>query len=246
MTMDIYEISVTNKIKFSIFAYICCFIILFLFYRSNIVGFLGAFGFKFLEKYYKAFYKDMRKKESREQLKDLLYQISSSVSAGRNMENALSDGDEYLSKVYDEKALFLKELKRTNQHISKSKMDDLTALSEMAQRCQLEDLNNFVETYSICKDSGGNLSEAVRKCTIILIEKMEIEKEIEKTIAQRKIECGIVALMPVVILIFLNFTSFSYLEVMYQTYQGKFIMSLALIIYIGAIRFMVKFFEVNV
>ena len=44
----------------------------------------------------------------------------------------------------------------------------LSADISRAFNFQIDDIDNFVETYEICKESGGDLKSAVAKCTTIL------------------------------------------------------------------------------
>ena len=65
---------------------------------------------------------------------------------------------------------------------------------------------------------------------IILGEKIAIENEIRATASQKKIEGRIIASMPVFIIVFLQVISPNYLNVMYETITGRFLMTAALIV----------------
>lgn len=61
----------------------------------------------------------------------------------------------------------------------------------------------------------------------ILIEKIEIEREIETLTGQKKFEGKIIMLMPVLVIIFLNLFSPEYIEILYTCVAGRIIMTTA-------------------
>lgn len=62
----------------------------------------------------------------------------------------------------------------------------------------------------------------------ILNDKMSIEKEIKTLVAQKKLEGKIITVMPLCVIIFLNIISPDYLQVLYSTFAGRIVMTLAL------------------
>ncbi|HZK88432.1 MAG TPA: hypothetical protein VFC27_04680, partial [Anaerovoracaceae bacterium] len=83
--------------------------------------------------------------------------------------------------------------------------------------------------YAICKETGGDMEKAIVKTSQIIMEKMNIEKEMRVLSAQKKFEGKLISIMPILVIIFLRITSPSYLEPLYATLAGKIIMSLSLI-----------------
>lgn len=57
---------------------------------------------------------------------------------------------------------------------------------------------------------------------------MSIEKEIKTLVAQKKLEGKIITVMPLCVIIFLNIISPDYLQVLYSTFAGRIVMTLAL------------------
>ena len=73
-------------------------------------------------------------------------------------------------------------------------------LRDMSARCGIDDINSFAETFAVCNRLGGNLKKVVVDSRDIISDKIEIEMEIQTTVAANKNEINIMCVMPFVII----------------------------------------------
>ena len=140
-----------------------------------------------------------RKKVILLQFRDMLDSLSNSFSAGKNTIGAFADAYADLKMTYGEKAPIVNELKIILKGLYNNfTIEDL--LKSMTGRCGLEDINNFAETFVVCNRMGGNLKRIVSESKDIINDKIEIEMEIQATIASNKNEINILCVMPFVII----------------------------------------------
>lgn len=169
-----------------------------------------------------------RRKQLRMQFQDFLGCLGSSLDVGRHFQEALSEAMVGMGKMYGEDEPMMAAAAEMEQKMLLAGASDVQVLVEFAEEADLEDVDNFLQVYRACRQSGGDLSGAVRKCALQLQEKLRIEQEIELMISQKRYEGRIITLMPALILLFLRIVSPAYLEVLYRTFQGVFMMTVCL------------------
>ncbi|MFQ7110232.1 MAG: type II secretion system F family protein [Anaerovoracaceae bacterium] len=180
------------------------------------------------------------------QFKDMLYSLSASVAAGRQMEEAIVEAEENLSVMYGEKEPIMKELKYMKINITENKESDKLLLKDFACRSKIEDIEDFVQVYITCRNMGGDLEKIIGHTTEILTDKMSIEREIRAITSQKKTEGRIISMMPLVMLLMLNIFSYSYIEPLYSTFAGRLIMSGALAAMVFGIYLMEKISDIEI
>ena len=70
----------------------------------------------------------------------------------------------------------------------------------MSARCGIDDINSFAETFAVCNRLGGNLKKIVSESRDIINDKIEIEMEIQTTIAASKNEINVMCIMPFIVI----------------------------------------------
>ena len=200
----------------------------YLFYRSLLISLAaGLFGRAVLP-LYEAYMAEKRRRELNAQFRDLLGSLSSSIAAGRQMENALLEAVSTLSAIYPEDAPIMRELRHMERGICENHESDRDLLSNLAVRSRSEDIISFVQVYLTCRNTGGDLGKVISHTSQILSDKMEISEQIHAITAQRKFEGRLICLMPVVMLLALNLLSRTYIDVLYSCLAGRLIMTLCL------------------
>lgn len=171
-----------------------------------------------------------RKKQLNYQFKDALYSLNAALQAGYSMESAVICCIRDLEKLYPENADILREFRcmETQMHIS---VPLETLFLDLAERSKLEDVENFAAVFAAAKRSGGDLSGIVQKTARMLTDKIEVKKEIEATVAAKKMEQVIMSAMPFGIIVYMQVTSPGFLQVLYGNIFGVITMSLCLGIY---------------
>ena len=243
---SVYELSDREKMVFYLGGYICIFAVVYLFYHSVILSLLSGVLIKFAMPYLRKQLADKRMNRLNLQFKDMLYSLSASVASGRQMEEAIIEAEENLSTMYDEDELIMRELKHMRVSIVENKESDKLLLKDFAARSRSEDISNFVQVYITCRNMGGDLEKIIGHTTEVLTDKINIEREIRAVTSQKKTEGRIISLMPLLMLLFLNMFSYSYIEPLYCTFAGKIIMTGALAATFYGVYLMEKISDIRI
>lgn len=211
-----YNMTSLEKAKYIAFAAVLIFVAGYIFF-SNIILSAIISGLSFVSPVIAR--KHLVKKQKNNlkmQFKDALNSISSSLSAGRSVEESFRSSLGDLRILYlDEDTLILKELELINRKVEMNETIE-EALQEFAIRADLEDVTNFVDVFSICKSTGGNLIEVIKNTSNIINQKIEIKNEIDIQIAEQKLSQKILNIMPFGLLILIAVSSPDYIAPLYS------------------------------
>lgn len=243
---DNYKLQSVQARNYYMFTCISLFLIGYIFYFNLLIAVFMTFLAMPFKKTYIKFKVKQQKEILRQQFRDLLYSLSASISAGRQMSEALIEGNKNLALMYGEKEPIMQELQYITKSIQDSRATDEMLLKDFAYRSGIEEIINFADVYSICRTTGANLGAMISKATEVIMDKMAIDREIKSITAQKKAEAKIISSMPVIIIVFLNLVSPGYLDSLYYTFLGRIIMTSALIIIIISYYIMDKMVEVKV
>ncbi len=243
---DNYQLDGLQRKKYYLLAGTGLFFIGYVFYANVIISICMILFALPLKKVYIKFKIKQQKELLRQQFRDLLYSLASSVAAGRQMSEALAEGNSNLSFMYDETAPIRQELRYMEKCIKESRTADEILLKDFAYRSGVEEIINFADVYSTCRTTGANVAEMISKAASVIMDKMTIDREIKSIIAQKKLETKIISAMPIVVIIFLNFVSPGYLNSLYDTVLGRIIMTASLTVMVISYYIMNKMVEVKV
>lgn len=200
----------------------------YLFYHSAIAGFLlSAFALA-VPGWYKKMRIRKRMNELRQQFKQGLHALVTSLTAGRSIENAFAAAASDLGFLYNHPQTFIVvEFHRINRKMTNGEPVE-SALSDFCRRSGLEELNQFLDVFTTCKRTGGNLAEVMRRTSQIIGDKMEIEQEISVQLAQKRFESRILGAAPLGVIALLYWSSPDYMEPLYGNASGAVIMTTGL------------------
>ena len=222
---SVYEMNNRERILFFGAGYLAAAILVFLFYHSLILSAVSGFLVVKLKPYYESYRARQRMQKLNVQFKDMLYSLSSSIAAGRQMPEALIEAADSLCIMYGPSEPIMMELNHMKRCIIENNESDRELLADFARRSCCEDIHNFVQVYIICRNMGGDLEKIIARTSLILTDKMNIEREIKAITAQKKFEGRLIALMPVAMLLILNLLSPSYIVPLYSGLPGRLIMT---------------------
>lgn len=223
-----YKLSAKEKYSFYIAGYAAVFLICYLFYRSILFSLIGGFIVVIILPIYKKWKAEQQRTLLLAQFKDMLYSLSSYVAANMQISEALEGCLENLRFLYDEDTPLVKELRYMVVNIKENKENDIRLLRDLAYRSHCEDIENFVQVYSACIVTGGDLENVMKNSIEIIMDKITIEREIRTLTSQKRFEGNIITAMPLIVIMFLNVFSPDYLEPLYKTLPGRLIMTAAL------------------
>ena len=241
-----YDLSKREKCLLYSAGYMCIFSVVYLFYHNLIISALSGLIVRFLRPIAEEVLARRRKATLEIQFKDMLYSLSSSIVAGRQMAEAIIEANNTLQIMYGEDEPIMTELRHMKANIEGNKESDKVLLQDFAVRSHSEDIDNFVQVYVTCRNMGGNLEGIIGHTAGVITDKMNIEKEIRVITNQKKLEGRVVALMPIAMLLVMNILAYSYIEPLYSTIIGRLIMTGALITIASGVYIMEKMSRIEV
>lgn len=175
-----------------------------------------------------------RKKETAVQFKDTILSVSANQKAGYSIENAFSQAYEDMELLYGKESMICRELYITVAGL-KSNVPIESLLYDFGKRSGVEDIIEFSQVFAVAKRSGGNLTEIIERSASVIEDKIETEKEIEVVISARQMEQKIMNVVPFGILLYISAASKGFFDVLYKNAVGVVIMSICMLIYVGAV-----------
>ena len=188
---------------------------------------------------------EIRQRKLLLEFKDAMQSVSSTLMAGYSMENAWRVAEQEIRELYGENSYLAGELQQINAAVRMNEPIEKELL-QFAKRSGCEDILSFAEVFQFAKRSGGDFGKILRTTAGRISDKLEVEREVETVIAGKKMEQKIMNMVPAFILIYLNLTSPDFLEPLYGNLLGTMVMSIALAIYLAAIKLAEKITNINV
>ncbi len=201
----------------------------YLFYHSLIVSGLFLFLSWPALIFYRSYLAEKRKRILKDQFRDVLYSVSASIAAGRQMPEALQEAENNMRLIYTKDGLITRELAGMVKRMYQYREPEETILKDFASRTGIEDISDFVDIYLTCRETGGDLIKVLTKASEIIMEKIAIEREIKAVTVQKQFEAKILTSIPFIIILFLQTISPDYLAVMYESLKGRMVMTAALL-----------------
>lgn len=171
---------------------------------------------------------EKRKSQLAAEFKDMLYSISSSVTAGRHLGEAIRESEKAVSLIYGENSVLALEIKNMCRIMSETNCSGETVFADFANRCRVNAVADFSDMCMICRITGGDMDRMIYKTVLMLTQNIELNKEKEVMLSQKKTESVILAAMPVIVTGLINITSPDYMDAMYTTFFGRLVMTAAL------------------
>jgi tight adherence protein B len=217
-----------------------------LFYHNLFAAAILACAALPCKKYYGAYLAARRRMELSVQFKDLLASLSSSFMTGRQMTEALSEAEKNLSIMYDDDAPIMNELRLINRRLTAGRESERDVLFDFAARSANEDIEGFVDVYFTCLTTGGDTIRAVRRASELIMDKLTVRNEIATLTSQKRFEARILAVLPPLILVFLQLSSPDYIAPLYGTPPGVLVMTMCLAVMGVAFYWSTKITDIEV
>ncbi|WP_306437498.1 type II secretion system F family protein [Saccharibacillus sp. O23] len=178
--------------------------------------------------------------------KQALYSLSSSMAAGRSVENAFREAAKDLELLYPGGSSdMIRELDIITTRLEYGEPIE-SALLNFGERAQIEDIDNFIDVFVTCKRTGGDLIEVVRRTSTVIGEKMDIQQDISVMIAQKKFESNILLATPFVFILFINASSPEFMAPLYGTPMGIVLATVGLGLLFLSAWLMAKFTNIQI
>lgn len=172
----------------------------------------GIFGF-FLPMILIRYYRKRRIKKFNVQLVDALQAMSNAFKAGLTFPQAIEHvAKEATPPLSQEFGLFVKEIKLG--------VPLEEALTNMGRRVGSDDLELMVVSTNIARQLGGNTAEMFETISATIRERFRLEGKIDAMTSQGKLQGWIVAAMPLVLGLVLNYLRRDLMEPLFQHWFG--------------------------
>lgn len=185
------------------------------------------------------------KRQLRGEFREALSCLSVSLRAGYSVENAIRETAGDLADILGPEAEMTREFVYMYSQLLVSVPVEALLL-DFAARSDLEDIESFAAVFAAAKRTGGSLVEIISRTARIISDKIDVEREIETSLAAKKYEQRIMSVMPCGIIIYMEAASPGFLDVMYTTTFGMLAMTGCLLVYAGAVYWGSKIVDIRV
>jgi len=220
MDYNMYQMEVKEKIAIVLIAALILGIIAFIFYRRRfiMVAILSAFSL-LAPKYIENKKIKLQKRKINRQFKDALYALSSSLSSGKSIENAMADVVKDLLIQYHPKERIVIEFQLIHKKISYN-TSVYDAILDFAKRSHCEDIENFASVLEVTKTSGGETNKIIKRTARMITEKFEVKEDINLLVEGKKSEMRGLIFMPIFLILLLSMTAKEYMAPVFVTQMG--------------------------
>lgn len=226
-----YHLSFFEIIKVSVAALAVSMSVSFLFYNSKIIWLVMLMPIEFMMiKVYRERLCKKRSNQLRMQFKDMCVSISSSLSTGVALENAVVESEKEMIQIYGRESYIVDEIEFMKRKINLSVQIE-KIFSDLAERSGIEEVVTFSQILTIAQRTGGDLIGIMKKTADNIGEKLEVEREIASIINSKKFEMMIMNAVPVLIIMYMRLTSGDIIKIMYISTVGRVVMTVCLLVY---------------
>lgn len=167
-----------------------------------------------------------RLQHTQAQFEQLLYSLTTSLQAGRSIENAFRAVEEDVRQTEGVDTPFLQQLSKMNQKVANAiPLED--ALGAFDRALCVADISVWVDVFLSCKRTGGDLVHVMRHTSRVLVENMGREREMAVLLAAKKLEARWLAFLPFVFVALFRYGSPEYMAPLY-TGKGALVMTVCL------------------
>ena len=200
------------------------------FYDSFYFAILGNI---FIRKYIIFISKYLQRKRSEQILRqfiDMITALSASLNIGYSIENSITEAKQTIKTMYGAQSIIYTELILMERKLLLN-IPIESLFEDLGNRTGIEDIINFCEILNISKKTGGNLISIIRTTSEHFRENYNIKSEINTSVAARKFEQLIMFIMPIFIIMYIDFTQPGFFEPLYHNILGILISTVCLVIY---------------
>ncbi len=186
-----------------------------------------------------------KKQLFQQQFKDAIQSISAALNVGYSVENAVREAKKDLQLIYRDEDMILREFTYMVHQLDMN-LPLEEVLQQFASRTEEEDVHTFVTVFAMAKRSGGDMISIIRNAVTRIGEKMDVKREIETTMAAKKLEFRIMSIIPFAMICYLKLSFSEFMSVLYGNPVGVVVMTISLAIYVASYEIGKKIVEIEV
>lgn len=218
---DYYYMTKQERLLYSLLGAFGVGLIGYIFYRSPGITILVMPLGLWFPRYMNGVLIARRKRQLMLQFKDMLYSLSSAVSSGSSIENAVELTLRDMQQQYGEDGVDIVqelELMVSKLHVNQN-IEEIFA--DFGQRSGIEDISNFSNIFEISKRTGGNLVDIIRQTSNIITEKIDVKLEMDTLLSGKKMEQKVLTAVPILMVYILTETGGGFMDVLFTTIAGR-------------------------
>lgn len=177
------------------------------------------------------------------QFRDFLSAISTTLSAGMNMNESIETAYNDLCSQYGTDSIIATEVEEINNCINNNVSIE-KAIASLGERSGIEDISNFSTIFSVSFETGGNIREIVSRTSDIIVEKMLTNEEIETKLTSNKIQLYAMLVIPAVLMLLMRCMSSSFAD-SFATLPGVIAITIAIAMFYVAYKVGSKILDVK-
>ncbi len=167
------------------------------------------------------------------QFKELIQTVSSALNTGYSIENAIRECQKELRLLYSEKEPVSRELMILVREL-RMQIPVEQVIEEMSERVGLEDVESFSAVFVTAKRSGGDMIAIMKNTAGQIGDKIDVRREIQTILAAKRYEFKVMAGVPYAIISYMSLSFPEFMKCLYGNVIGIGVMTLCLIVYMGA------------
>lgn len=179
------------------------------------------------------------------QFQDALQSMVGAMQAGYSLERAVPYAAEELYRLHRKHTPLQRFLQEVSTRIDMSETAE-QAFGWLAEATELPVIQEFVQVLVTTKRTGGNLIKVMLHTVEQLTMRREVEREIHTVVAGKRLEAGLMCLLPFGILFYLQLAMPGLLRPLYHNLQGILIMTGILLGYGGSCLWTGKILRVKI
>lgn len=205
---------------------------------------VGVVGVRIVTPIRRKFLQQKRELLLTKQFRSFLASLSTSLSGGMNMQEAMEAAHKDLVQQYTQKAPIVYEVEEMLAG-SKNNVSYEDTLRSFGERSGIEDITNFGIVFAMTFRTGASLKDVVRRTDDIIGEKIEIKEQIRTAITSNRTQFLAMMIVPVGIVLMLRLMSSSFAE-SFSTPGGIIANTVAIVIFIISYFMGMKILNVRV
>lgn len=176
------------------------------------------------------------------QFKECIEAVAASMRAGYAVENAFLDSIADIRSMFGEGCVMAQELQLLRQGLYNNVTLEVL-LTEMGQRCALEEMQEFAEVFAIARRNGGSIPVIIDAASSSVSRRLAVEEETETLLSARKLEQRVMNAMPFLIVWYVEVSNPGYFDMLYGNPAGVALMTGCMGVYLAAYLLSERIFD---
>lgn len=184
---------------------------------------------------------DQRQKGYQE-LRDILYVMSSGFSSGIGLKEAVGECCKTLRSSYGQQSIFLQKMEYMYRAMGEGNMSEEALFRQFTADTGFPELKQVAVIYGLCLRTGGDLPKAMIETADSMLRRLQLWNEVQARTSEKRLEFTVMISMVPGMIGAIESVS-NYLDPLYESISGRVIMTLCLLGYLTSVVWSVSVLE---